>query len=152
MPKVVVISGHRDISPDDVRKVWAAMKLIIENPSVDEIWIGGARGVDDEALKASLHYRGDRKKPMLVVVVPDKVVHQPRQCWEFIRRADRVIELEQPITAADKFASYRNRNEFMLNHGSVLVAFWNGKRSGTGNAVSYAKKLSIPVKHISIAA
>lgn len=150
-PKVVVISGHRDISPDDLRKVWAGVKLLVANSSVDEIWVGGARGVDNEALKAALHYRGEAKRPKLVVVVPDRIQNQPSECWEWIRRADSVIELQHPITAADKYASYRNRNEFMLNHGSALVAFWSGnKKSGTGSAVNYAKRLNIPVKHLPI--
>ncbi len=151
MPKVVVISGHRDISPDDVKKVWAAMKGLVRNPTVDEIWIGGARGVDNEALRAALEFRVG-PKPKLVVVVPNEVRHQPAECWEWIHRADSVIELKQEITARDKFASYRKRNEFMVDHGTALVAFWSGKRSGTGNAVSYAKRLKISVTHIPVGA
>lgn len=151
VPKVVVFSGHRSISPADVRKIWAGVKLVVENPTVDEVWVGGARGTDNEVLKAALHYRGEKKSPKIVVVVPDTVQKQPRECWEWIRRADQVIELENEITADNKFSAFRKRNEFMLDHGKVLVVFWNGdKKTGTGQSVNYARKTNLPVKHIPV--
>lgn len=149
MPKAVAISGHRDVSPEDVRRIWAVMKVVVENKTIDEVWVGGARGTDDEALKAALHYRKG-SRPKLVVVVPDVIAKQPRECWEAIHQADEVIELRNEITHDDGFASFQLRNEFMVDHAAALIAFWSGKRSGTGNAVAYAKKIQCPVRVIQV--
>lgn len=150
VPKVVVFSGHRDLSPEDIRKVWAGVKMVVENSTVDEIWVGGARGTDNEVLKASFHYRVG-KTPKIIVVVPDTVQKQPRECQDWIRRADQVIELGLEITQENGFSAFRKRNEFMLDHGKVLVAFWDGKpKSGTAQAVHYARKTNLPVKHIPV--
>ena len=40
---------------------------------------------------------------------------------------------------------YQKRNEFMVDNADMVVAVWNGQRSGTRNCVDYAIKKSIPV-------
>lgn len=147
--RVASITGHRDLSEGNRRVIWAAMKGLVSNPKVTEIWFGGAKGADNEALKAALHHRGTLSVPKLVVVVPDHLLHQPRECQLIIERADQVIELKNPIMADDRYASYHRRNEFLVDHASVLVAFWDGKPgSGTASTVNYAKKTKCIVKHI----
>lgn len=148
--KVVSITGHRDLSAKDKQRLWAAMKALVDNASVDEIWFGGAKGTDNEGLRAALHHRGEKKTPRLVVVVPDHIRNQPRECWEPIGRADQVIELGLPIQQEDGFAAYQKRNEFLVEHATLLVAFWNGSRSGTGNTVNHAKKVGVKTKVITV--
>ncbi len=148
-PRVVSVTGHRDLTEANRLRVWAAMKGLIMNPKVDEIWFGGAKGADNEALKAALHHRGSALVPRLVVVVPDTVSQQPWECQVIIQRADQRIELGLPITADDRYAAYHRRNEFLVDHASLLVAFWDGKKSsGTSSTVNYAKKTNCLFKHI----
>lgn len=34
----------------------------------------------------------------------------------------------------------QKRNEYMVDNSNYFIAVWNGKPSGTGNTVKYAKK------------
>ena len=150
IPKVVGITGHRDLIPGDLAKIRAAMKALLANVSVDEIWFGGATGVDTEALRAALEFRVGRR-PKLVVILPDTLLRQPYQTHSVTRQADSIIELKRAITPDDGYRAFHERNEFIVNHASVLVAFWSGVgKSGTASTVTYAKKTKLPVKIIPI--
>lgn len=146
--KIAAITGHRDLSPKDLNRVQTAMRGLVHNPTIDAIYFGGAIGADTEALRAALTYRTE-KRPWLVVVTPDTVEHQPGPTQVWSRQADELIELKNPITSNDKFASYRIRNQFLVDACTLLVAFWNGNyKSGTGSAVRMAERQGKPVHRI----
>lgn len=115
----------------------------------DYIMFGGARGADTFALAAVLDLRNlGRKTPQLIVVVPDTLAVQPRETWGTAEKADRVIELQHAITPMNGFWALHHRNEFMLDWVAPkgrLLAFWNGKKSGTANAVFYARNNDVEV-------
>lgn len=147
---MVSISGHRAIGPNSKRRVWYAVQTLIENSTIKAIYFGGARGTDNEALKAALYYRKGWF-PRLIVVLPDTIEQQPAETHQWIRRADEVIELKQPITSEDGYLSYRKRNEYMVDYATFLVAFFNGNfKSGTGQAIKYAEKLGRTVYKINV--
>jgi len=138
--KIVSITGHRDLSPKDLRLVQRGLQALVNNKTIDAIYFGGAKGTDTEALKAAVGFRTGTR-PHLVVVVPDTVDAQPWGTREWTRKADEVIELRNPITQDDKFKSYRLRNQYLVDICTFLVAFWNGDyKSGTGQAVRMAEK------------
>lgn len=149
--KIVSITGHRNLDVSSRSKVRSAMKALVGNPSIDAIYFGGADGADTEALRAALQFRVGTR-PWLVVVVPDTVRAQPASTRDWTYQADEVIELGNPITSEDHFSSYRKRNEYLIDCGTSVVAFFNGNyKSGTGQAVRYAERdgvvvLKIPVK------
>jgi len=156
--KSVVITGHRDLSPDDVVKVRMVMRVLVGKEHIGRIYLGGARGADTEALKAAVEFRKG-KKPELVVVLPNVIDDQPAEAREWIRKADKVIEMGRKITPDDNYAAYHARNEHMVDAArvdsvdSVLVAFWNGlKTNGTGSCVSYARRKELKVEIIQISA
>jgi len=148
--KSATITGHRTIGPKSTKRVWTAAATLLRNLTVDQIYIGGASGVDTEFLKAALHHRvGDR--PRIIVVVPDTVERQPISTRAWTRSADEVIELQEPITSDNKYLSYLIRNKYIVDRGTFLVAFFNGSfRSGTGQAINYAKKLGKAVYTIPV--
>lgn len=37
------------------------------------------------------------------------------------------------------------RNEYMVDHSDLLIAFWNGEKGGTKNCIDYAKKQFRPM-------
>ena len=41
-----------------------------------------------------------------------------------------------------------DRNKYMVDHSSVVIAVWNGKPSGTGNTVGFAKERGCKIKVI----
>lgn len=138
--KSATITGHRTIGPKSIKRVWTAARTLLGNLSIDEIYLGGASGVDTEFLKAALQYRVE-VRPRIIVVVPDTVERQPISTRAWTQRADGVIELREPITVDNRYLSYKKRNEYIVDRGTFLVAFFNGiQRSGTGQAINYAKK------------
>lgn len=42
---------------------------------------------------------------------------------------------------------YQQRNEWMVNHSSLVIAIWNGKPSGTKNTIDYAIKRNVKVEN-----
>lgn len=138
--KSAAITGHRKIGPISTRRVWSAASTLVKNLTIDATYLGGASGVDTEFLKAALHYRVGLR-PRLIVAVPDTVEKQPVTTREWTQKADEVIELLEPITSDNKYRSYKKRNEYLIDQSTFLIAFFNGDfKSGTGNAINYAKK------------
>ena len=45
-------------------------------------------------------------------------------------------------------ACYQRRNEFMVDHSSLVIAVWNGAPSGTQNTINYAKKRGVKAINI----
>jgi len=138
--KIVSVTGHRSLSSaGDLQLVQTAIQTVVRNSSVDAIYFGGARGVDTEALKSALIWRSGIR-PHLTVVVPDTIGAQPWDTREWTRKADEVIELRNPIMASNKYASFRIRNQYLVEIASLVLAFWNGNpNSGTGQAVRLAR-------------
>lgn len=142
---IASITGHRELGPKSLSRLRAAMRGLAQNPRVDAIYFGGARGSDTEALKAALEYR-QGKRPWLVVVVPDYLKNQPWDTRKWSQKADELIELGNPITPEDRYQSYHTRNEYLVNVCSFLVAFFNGNYAcGTGHAVRFAEKDGLQV-------
>lgn len=150
----LVVSGHRELADGDDAVIRETMARFIGYGEFDYIMFGGARGTDTFALAAALDLRSTSPKPLtLVVVVPDILVAQPRETTAISERADRVIELRHPITRDDNFWSLRHRNEFMVDWvfpEGRLLAFWNGEKSGTANAVYYARSAGLEVSTCAI--
>ena len=44
-----------------------------------------------------------------------------------------------------KRSCFQDRNEWMVNHASRVIAVYNGQPSGTRNTIEYAKKKRVPV-------
>jgi len=148
--KVASISGHRAIGPNSKKRVWDAIQMLVNNSAIRAIYFGGARGTDTEALKAALYYRKG-VYPRLIVVLTDTLDQQPVSTHQWTRRADELIELRRKINPEDGYLSYRKRNEYMVDNGTFLVAFFNGNfQSGTGQAIDYSNKLGKPVYKINI--
>lgn len=43
---------------------------------------------------------------------------------------------------------YQRRNEALVDRSDILLAFWNGSKSGTGNCIGYAEKQGVSVERI----
>jgi uncharacterized phage-like protein YoqJ len=148
--KSVAITGHRTLGPVSIKRVWAAAETLLKNRTIDGFYLGGASGVDTEFLKAALQYRVGFH-PKLIVVVPDTVEKQPESTRGWTRRADEVVELLEPITADNRYLSYKKRNEYLVDQSTSLIAFFNGNfKSGTGSAINYAKKCGKTVYTIAV--
>lgn len=147
--RVASVTGHRKLTKADTARVWAAMKALVHNPTIDAVYFGGASGTDTEALRAALEYRP--AKVRLVVVVPDTIEAQHYLTREWTRKADEVIELKNPITSDDRYASYKVRNQYLVDVASLLIAFFNdNRRTGTWHAMQCATRKQIPIHIIPV--
>jgi hypothetical protein len=107
---------------------------------IDVIYFGGARGGNTEALRAALHFRGDAKRPKLIVVVPDSLARQPLETQIWSKKADAVVELNHPITKEDGFAAYGKRDQYLVDRATTVLAFFSGNyATGTGKTVRMAE-------------
>jgi len=147
--KIISITAHRDVSGQDQSLIRSAMKRLVENQTIDAIYVGGARGGDTIALRAASEYRTG-SRPWLAVVVPDTVSKQPFEASQWFHLADDVIELGNRITPDDGFSAYQIRNEFLVHVATSLVAFYNGKSGGTGNCVAFATSQGVVVHTIPV--
>lgn len=149
-PRRVAVTGNRGVTAADRSIIRRVVRELLADAEVETIYFGGALGADTEALQAALGMRrGDR--PRLVVVVPDTLEAQPRETRDVSRRADEVVELRRPIDASDGWRAYHARNRWMVDHASLLVAFWDGHpRSGTGATVRYARRRGVEVRIVSV--
>ena len=144
--KVLVISGIRDLAPESVPKLKTALHLALTMLKPEVIRLGGAKGVDTEALKVL----GDLEtSPRLEVWLPCSIGDAPIQSQLALPRADCVIELGRDPSRA---TSYLLRNKAMLDgagggrEANALLAFTDGQRSGgTHRTIQAALKLGLPV-------
>jgi predicted Rossmann fold nucleotide-binding protein DprA/Smf involved in DNA uptake len=122
---IVSVTAHRDLSVKDVEVIRKTMTDLVRDPLVRAIHFGGARGGDTEALKAALSARVNERSsiPKLVVIVPDTVACQPAEARKWIAKADEVIELKETISRSDGYASYTNRDHYLVEVCDKLVAF-----------------------------
>lgn len=55
--------------------------------------------------------------------------------FDIIYRADAAKTLQTRYT----YDSMMKRNKYMVDNSDVVIAVWNGEKSGTGNTVRYAE-------------
>lgn len=146
VPRVAAITGHRQVTHKDTLRIFNAMRGLVANTNVDAIYFGGALGADTEALKAALEIRAlsGKDTPSLGVVVPDVLESQPLATHEWSRKADRIIELQNPLHLK---SSYKTRNQYLVDNCAFLVGFWRAEdyKSGTYQTLQMASKSGKPV-------
>ena len=73
--------------------------------------------------------------PILVVMAPQFEEIELTAPVDILRRCDQVTLLQEPYTPD----CFQRRNQYLVEHSSLVIAVWNGRPSGTGNTVSYAR-------------
>lgn len=103
----------------DYPDLQAVIDYVMALPEHDKVISGGARGVDTVAVETALKYRYD----LDVEVFP--------ALWEFHGKKAGMMRNIDIVNAADR-----------------VVAFWDGKSSGTGHTIRLARKAGKPVEVI----
>lgn len=95
--------------------------------------IGGARGIDTEALT---YLSRTQPGSIRTVVVPNRLTDQPVEAQRVIKlNATRVIELKN--TGVDR---YQLRNKYMVDNSNHTRAFYDFRKTGgTYNTIKYAE-------------
>lgn len=124
-PVNIAVIGSRSFR--DYPFVEKVLNAIHAQTPIDAIISGGAMGADTLAeVWAQLH---DVKM----------VIHEAK--WDDIGHKDAHIKINKYGNQYDALAGHR-RNEFIINDGMGIIAFWDGKSPGTENSIKYAKTQS----------
>lgn len=144
-------TGHRpeklSLSEAEVKPLLEkAIDTAIENGFTTFI-TGMAPGVDIWAAEIVLEKRKHNTALHLICAVPHPGFENKRGEYEKERYIRIIQSADYVTTISDHYfrACYQRRNEFMVDHSNLVIAVWNGERSGTKNTVDYANRKGIKV-------
>ena len=158
--KSLAFTGHRPKSAgenfgyDMGNEYWTLVrektKEFIKDNKIEKVYDGMALGYDQVALEACLDLKKEGYDIEIVAAVPcrghsSKWPKKSQDHYnELLSQCDEVVLVtDKPYSPA----LMQIRNEYMVDNADEVLAFHNGKPSGTGNAVNYAqnqgKKVSI---------
>lgn len=69
---------------------------------------------------------------------------------DIVRYREILMEAKTVKVVADHYEAdvMQKRNEYMVDHSDIVLAVWNGKKSGTKNCIKYAEKMGKKVEYI----
>jgi uncharacterized phage-like protein YoqJ len=112
---------------------------------------GLALGIDMIAADIVLSLKKKHKNVTLTGAVPCPGQEEPWRESDQKRYKDLIKKCDQIVVCSDSYNGSETmhiRNHFMVDNSAVVVAIWNGKPSGTGSTVKYAKEHGCKVKII----
>ena len=149
VPYVVTFTGHRTYSRhnDQLIQHWVEMLYMA---GACRFRVGMAEGFDLAAASAVLVAKNKYSDIELEVFIPWRGFEQTfsesnRRLYSLIvERATQIHYLAEGYY----HGVYQERNEKMVDGADYVIAWWNGKPSGTANTVRYARNVGCPVKNI----
>lgn len=107
---------------------------------------GMAKGTDIVAGEIVLRFREQDDRLKLICALPHPGFGLQ---WDggWTERFERILtaaDLARTICPSFSYASYQTRNEWMVNHSSLIIGVFNGERGGTKNTLDYAQRVGVP--------
>lgn len=138
----LAITGHRKISDEDIDLVRKTIRDLASHSNNDTFILGGALGVDLEALDELLLLKQDGVNVNITVVLPSTLSSTPNHSRKLIEKSIDLISLEEMGLDPSNKGSYLKRNNRMLELADGLIVFWNGDPfTGTGYTLRKAYDL-----------
>ena len=108
---------------------------------------GMARGSDIYAAELVLEYRAQYSDIHLICALPhpDFEKYWSPEWQQRYRKILKAADYVKLIRPEFSMSSYQIRNEWMVDHSSLLIAVYNGKAGGTRNTIEYANKCHVEV-------
>ena len=112
--------------------------------------VGMAEGFDMISAEILIDIRKNFKHIKIIAVIPCKNQEikwsekQQQRYISILKQCDNKIILSDTYTKD----CMNNRNKFMINHSSVVIACFSGKPSGTKNTLNLAKENGLKIKII----
>lgn len=143
-------TGHR---PEKLKTPEKRLAILLEE-EIKKAVAGGsttfitgmARGTDIIAGEIVLRLReqDDRLKLICALPHPGFGQHWGGGWTERFERVLAAADLARTICPSFSYAAYQARNEWMINHSSLVIGVFNGERGGTKNTLSYAQRVGVP--------
>lgn len=114
--------------------------------------VGMAEGFDMIGAEKLIELRKTYSDIKIFAIVPCKGQEtkwkqsQQERYHNILKQCDDVITLSEEYTPT----CMNERNKYMVNKSSVVIACWNGKPSGTGNTIRFSKENGSKVRIIDI--
>lgn len=148
-PKTVAFTGHRSYRGEADLLLAETVRALYGRGY--RIFLSGmAEGFDLAAAEVVLSLRKELPDLRLVCVLPysDHPAHRPSELLPRYRRvllgADQVVPLSTHYYAA----CYHHRNDYLVDHASYLVAWYDGSAGGTQYTVRRAHAAHLPVENL----
>lgn len=148
-PQTVAFTGHRSYrgAADDLLHL--AVQALYDR-GYRYFLSGMAEGFDLAAAEAVLALRHELPGLQLICVLPfsDHIDHQ---------RAEVRVRYQKVLLAADRIVSlstnyypacYHRRNDYLVDHASYLVAWYDGSAGGTRYTLKRAQRAHLPVENL----
>lgn len=146
------LGGYNDEISPELNKfiknwLWAVTDKIIQKFGAVNFISGGAQGVDLWAAEVVIEHKRNYKdkdiRLTMAIPCPEFGERWPSEAKEklqnIIKQADKTVYVSSsycgPITL-------HTRNEWMVNHSSIVIAVWDGSSGGTRNCFMYAKQMN----------
>lgn len=132
-----------------IRKLIDAIEDAFSDGFTDFI-TGMAKGVDIWAAEAVLELKKEYPHIKLICAVPfegfekEWVIEWQERYDQILREADEV----HYISDRHSRSVYQKRNEWMIDHASMVIAGYTGAAGGTRNTLEYAKKKKDYIIHL----
>jgi len=151
--RTCAFTGHRPqklpfgLNEEDERCVALKEELrkqiinLIEKENVTHFFSGMALGVDLMAAEIVLDLKEIYPRITLKSAIPCETqavkwtVSQRERYYDIAARCDKETMLQSHYTPD----CMDRRNRYMVDHADFILAVWNGKPSGTGRTVTYAR-------------
>lgn len=150
----VCFTGHRpdkmDLTEAEAKPLLAAAIDKAIEQGFKTFISGMAMGVDIWAAELVLERRKKNKELHLIAALPHPNFESSRAADE-IKRFNKIIaaaDLVQQISDHYFKACYQVRNEWMVDRSALVIALFNGQKSGTKNTIDYAKRKDVKVINI----
>lgn len=176
--KYICFTGHRPKNPNMGGYDWNSMKnlqiqaklretilMTIDKVPHVEFICGGALGIDQMAFAISYMLKQSEQGKQIDAIHLAIPYEQNFTKWNradierqsrHIKKADKVIfvdELPQYQVYGSTVGQYhpeklQQRNKFMVDQASIVIAVWDGSPSGTANCVRYAREMGRSIIYI----
>lgn len=147
-------TGHR---PQKLTRSEAAVRRDLEKAIVEAIEAGYttfitgmAYGVDIWAGEIVLRLKRSNPELHLIAAVPFGGF-ESRWSREWKERYTDLLgktDLVRYICPAYHAGAYQRRNEWMVDHSALVIAVFNGEKSGTKNTIDYAARCGVQIRYI----
>lgn len=147
-------TGHR---PDKLSETENEVKLLLEKAIDDAIsdgcttFISGmAMGVDIWAAEIVIERMTTNSRLNLICALPHPNFEKRRSETEITRYKNIIASANDVVEVNSHYYTgcYQVRNEWMVDRSSLVIAVFNGKKSGTKNTIDYANRKFVKVVNV----